>query len=59
MVLIDTNVISEARKGDMGNRAVVGFLEELADSDDLVFLASITTGEFARGGAHPPSRRRR
>ncbi len=49
MVLIDTNVISEARKGDKGNRGVVAFLEELADSDDLVFLASITIGELRRG----------
>ncbi len=49
MYLIDTNVISEARKGDRANRGVVAFLEELADSDDLVFLASITIGELRRG----------
>src|SRR5208282_5465406 len=48
MVLIDTNVVSEARKGDRANRGVVAFLEELADSDDLVFLASITIGELRR-----------
>jgi toxin FitB len=47
--LIDTNVISEARKGDRANRGVVAFLKELADSGDLVFLASVTIGELRRG----------
>jgi toxin FitB len=49
VVLIDTNVIIEARKGDRANRGVVAFLKKLADSDDLVFLASITIGELRRG----------
>jgi predicted nucleic acid-binding protein len=47
--LIDTNVISEARKGDRANRGVVAFLKELAHSGDLVFLASLTIGELRRG----------
>jgi toxin FitB len=47
--LIDTNVISEARKGDRANRGVVAFLKELAHSGDLVFLASVTIGELRRG----------
>jgi toxin FitB len=47
--LIDTNVISEARKGERANRGVVAFLKELADSGDLVFLASVTVGELRRG----------
>jgi toxin FitB len=47
--LIDTNVISEARKGDRANRGVVAFLKELADAGDLVFLASVTIGELRRG----------
>jgi toxin FitB len=47
--LIDTNVISEARKGDRANRGVVAFMKELADSRDLVFLASVTIGELRRG----------
>jgi toxin FitB len=47
--LIDTNVISEARKGDRANRGVAAFLKELADSGDLVFLASVTIGELRRG----------
>jgi toxin FitB len=47
--LIDTNVVSEARKGDKANRGVVEFLKELADAGDLVFLASVTIGELRRG----------
>jgi len=49
MVLIDTNVTSEARKGDKGNRGVAAFLKELANSGDPTFLASIPIGELRRG----------
>ena len=49
MYLIDTNVISEARKGDRANRGVVAFFRDLAHSGDLAFLASITIGELRRG----------
>jgi len=47
--LIDTNVVSEARKGDRANPGVVAFFRDLADSGDLAFLASITIGELRRG----------
>jgi toxin FitB len=47
--LIDTNVVSEARKGERANRGVVAFLKELADSGDPVFLASVAIGELRRG----------
>ena len=49
MFLIDTNVVSEARKGERANRGVIAFLKELADSGDPAFLASITIGELRRG----------
>ena len=49
MFLIDTNVISEARKGERANPGVVAFLKELADSGGFVFLASVTIGELRRG----------
>ncbi len=49
MYLIDTNVVSEARKGDTANPGVVAFFRDLADSGDLTFLASITVGELRRG----------
>jgi predicted nucleic acid-binding protein len=47
--LIDTNVISEARKGDKANRGGAAFLRELTASGDPAFLASITIGELRRG----------
>jgi predicted nucleic acid-binding protein len=47
--LIDTNVVSEARKGDRANRGVAAFFRDLADSGDLTFLASSTIGELRRG----------
>jgi toxin FitB len=47
--LIDTNVISEARKGERANRGVVAFLRELAGTSDPAFLSSITIGELRRG----------
>ena len=49
MYLIDTTVVSEARKGDKANPGVVAFLKELADADDPAFLASVTIGELRRG----------
>ena len=49
MYLIDTNVISEARKGDRANKGVVAFFEEVASSGDPLFLSSVTLGELRRG----------
>jgi toxin FitB len=47
--LIDTDVISEARKGDRANKGVVEFFEEVAASGDPLFLSSATLGELRRG----------
>ncbi len=49
MYLIDTNVISEARKGDRANKGVVEFFEEVAASSEPLFLSSVTVGELRRG----------
>ncbi len=49
MYLIDTNVISEARKGDRANKGVVEFFEEVASSGAPLFLSSVTLGELRRG----------
>ena len=49
MYLIDTNVISEARKGDRANKGVVEFFEEVASSSEPLFLSSVTVGELRRG----------
>lgn len=47
MYLVDTNVISEARKGKKGNRGVLEFFET-ADAGDL-YLSVQTIGEIRRG----------
>ena len=49
MFLIDTNVVSEARKGDKANSGVVAFFRELAGTGEPAFLSSITIGELRRG----------
>jgi len=45
--LIDTNVISELRKGKRANPGVVSWFEGLADEE--VFLSALTLGEIRRG----------
>ncbi|HEY6518086.1 MAG TPA: type II toxin-antitoxin system VapC family toxin [Roseiarcus sp.] len=49
MYLIDTNVISEARKQAKANRGVIAFFETLAASSELAFLSAISVGELRRG----------
>ena len=49
MFLIDTNVISEARKGDRANPGVLAFFKQAADRGDALFLSVITIGELRRG----------
>ena len=49
MYLIDTNVISEARKRAGVNRSVVAFFETVAASGEPVFLSAISVGELRRG----------
>jgi toxin FitB len=45
--LIDTNIISELRKGERANPSVVSWFAGL--SDDEVFLSVLTLGEIRRG----------
>jgi len=47
--LIDTNVISEARKGARANPGVMAFFGQAADRGDALFLSVITVGELRRG----------
>lgn len=47
MYLVDTNVISELRKGDRANPGVRAFFSALADED--IYLAVQTIGELRRG----------
>jgi toxin FitB len=49
MYLIDTNVISEARKRANANRGVIAFFETVAASSEPIFLSAISVGEFRRG----------
>ncbi len=49
MYLIDTNVISEARKKANANPGVAAFFEQAAASDEPVYLSAISVGELRRG----------
>ena len=49
MYLIDTNTVSEARKGKRANPGVIRFFESLATSGDPAYLSAISVGEFRRG----------
>jgi predicted nucleic acid-binding protein len=49
MFLVDTNVISKARKGQRADPGVAAFWAEAARSDTAIFLASVTIGELRRG----------
>jgi len=49
MYLVDTNVISEARKGERANAGVRRFFRRADEADEPVFLSVITVGELRRG----------
>jgi hypothetical protein len=49
MFLVDTNVISEARKGRRANPGVQAFFSEASRDDLPLFLSAITVGELRRG----------
>ncbi|MBE7418618.1 MAG: type II toxin-antitoxin system VapC family toxin [Ideonella sp.] len=49
MYLIDTNVISEARKKSRANPGVIDFFSRVASVGDPVYLSVITIGELRRG----------
>lgn len=49
MFLVDTNVISEARKRARADPGVSGFFERAARHGDALYLSSITVGELRRG----------
>lgn len=49
MYLIDTDVISEARKGDNANAGVKKFFHDAARDDVALYLSAITIGELRQG----------
>lgn len=51
MYLIDTDVLSEVRKGDRGDAGVRAFLDGAQQSRTRLFVSVITIGEIRRGVA--------
>ena len=49
MYLIDTNVISEARKKAKANAGVIKFFNHVASTGEAVYLSVVTVGELRRG----------
>jgi predicted nucleic acid-binding protein len=49
MYLVDTNVISEARKRSKGNRGVRAFFEQAIEDETPLFISVVTVGELRRG----------
>jgi len=47
--LIDTNVISEARKKAKANAGVIEFFNHVASTGEAVYLSVVTMGELRRG----------
>ena len=49
MYLVDTDVISESRKGDGANAGVREFFRKASLDDEPLYISSITIGELRRG----------
>ena len=49
MFLVDTDVISEARKGEKANAGVREFFDNASRNDNALFLSAITIGELRQG----------
>ena len=49
MYLIDTNVVSEARKKAQANPGVIDFFNHVVAADAPVYLSAISVGELRRG----------
>ncbi len=49
MYLVDTDVISEARKGDQANAGVRAFFHNAVRDNATLFLSAITIGELRQG----------
>jgi hypothetical protein len=47
--LIDTNVISEARRKARANPGVIEFFERVANTGESAYLSVVTVGELRRG----------
>jgi predicted nucleic acid-binding protein len=47
--LVDTDVISEARKGDQGNAGVRAFFSQASEEGTELYLSAVTIGELRQG----------
>jgi len=47
--LVDTDVISEARKGERANAGVRSFFQKATEDDVPLFLSAVTIGELRQG----------
>jgi len=47
--LIDTNVITEARKGARADPGVISFMREASDAGAPIYLSAVSVGELRRG----------
>jgi len=49
MYLVDTNVISEARKKSKANKGVRAFFQQVIGDESRLFISVVTVGELRRG----------
>ncbi len=49
MYLVDTNIISEARKKSKANKGVRAFFTQTVEDDTRMFISVVTVGELRRG----------
>ncbi|MEJ2612360.1 MAG: type II toxin-antitoxin system VapC family toxin [Candidatus Thiodiazotropha sp.] len=49
MYLVDTNVISEARKGSKANKGVQAFFKQVIEDEAQIFISVVTVGELRCG----------
>ena len=49
MYLVDTDVISEARKGDRSNTGVRAFFSQASEEGAELYLSAVTIGELRQG----------
>ncbi len=49
MYLVDTNVISEARKKSKANKGVRAFFKQAIENETQIFISVVSVGELRRG----------
>jgi predicted nucleic acid-binding protein len=49
MYLVDTNVLSEARKKSKANKGVRTFFKQAIEDETQIFISVVTVGELRRG----------